>query len=345
MRRFFKTAWFKILMILLAVLVVFVVLAAVLGVRSSPATAVAGAASQPFSYVGSVLGRGFQQIGHFFVRSSTYEKEIQELQDQVTGYQKELADYQETKEKLSNYEAFDDLSKEHPDYKVCSATIIGKDAANNYCTFVVDRGEASGVKVNDPVICGRGQLVGVVTKVAPTYCVVSTILDPNINTSAQEIRTRENGYVTNTPDLARKGFCRLSGLDRGTQVSKGGVVVTAGIGGIYPRDLVIGTVQSVQDDKHDISSYAVIKPNVKIEEIGQVLILLSFEGQGISVSADLSDAQSGDGKSPEIGKTQKTEAARSTAGTTTRAAVTTTTRPVTRITGQTANTVSVAVGQ
>ena len=299
MRRFVKTVWFRIIMILLAVCILFVVLAAVLGARSSPASAVAGTAAQPFQYVGSVLGRGFRQIGLFFTRPSTYEKEIEQLQNQVTGYQKELADYQETKEKLSNYEAFEDLQSQHKDYKVKSATIIGKDAANYYGTFILDRGQVNGIKVNDPVICGQGQLVGVVTKGAPTYCVVTTILDPNIKASAYEVRTGENGYMTNSPSLKRKGYCMMAGLDRTTQVSRGGVVSTAGIGGIYPRDLIIGTVVDVKDNKRDVSSYAIVRPNVKISQISQVLIITSFYGQGISVASDLS-AEQGQAEAPGI---------------------------------------------
>lgn len=321
MRKFVKTVWFRILMILLAICILFVILAAVLGSRSSPASVVAGTAAEPFEYVGSVLGRGFRQIGLLFTRPSTYEREIKNLQNQVTGYQKELADYQETKEKLANYEAFEDLQAQHKDYKVKAASVIGKDAANNYGTFILDRGSASGVKVNDPVIYGRGQLIGVVTKVAPSYCVVTTILDPSINASAYEVRTAENGYVTNNSSLKRKGYCMLAGLDRTTQIQKGGVVCTAGIGGIYPRDLVLGTVIDVEDSSRDISSYAVIKPNVKISQISQVLIITSFKGQGISVASDLS-AEQAQAEEPGIARGSTSGNAR----TTSTRAITTTSR-------------------
>jgi len=224
----------------------------------------------------------------------------------VVGYQKELADYETAKEKLSLYEDFLDIKNEHEDYQVVSATVIGKDAASNYATFVLNKGTASDVKVNDPVICGEGQLVGVVTKTAPTYCVVSTILDPTISVSAYDIRTRENGYINNTTNLAAKGYCRMSGLDRATAVSKGGVVCTAGVGGIYPRDLVIGTVKDIKNDSHDISAYAVIEPNVTISEINEVLIITSFDGQGISASAN-EDAEGEDATSPDVESTTDEE--------------------------------------
>ncbi|MBO7681423.1 MAG: rod shape-determining protein MreC, partial [Clostridia bacterium] len=299
MKGFVRSLWFRILAVILAILVIFLILAAVLGSKSSPLSAVAGTATQPLSRVTSVLGNGFSSIGHFFTRSSTYERRIADLEDKVVSAQKQLADYEETKQKLESYEDFLGIKEEHPDYQVISATVIGKDSANNFTTFVFNKGSASGVKVNDPVIYGDGQLVGVVTKVAPTYCVVSTVLDPKISISAYDIRSRESGYVTNDADIVKKGFCRLSGLDRNTKVAKGGVIATAGVGGIYPRDLIIGTVREVKNGDTDISAYAVIEPNIDVTELNEALIMIGFEGQGIAVTYD-EGAEGADADSPEV---------------------------------------------
>ena len=294
MRHFFKTVWFKIIAVVLSILILFLIVAAVIGSKTSPVTAVSGAAVQPVQYVTSIVGRGFGQIGRFFTRSSSYEARIDKLEDQVESYQKQLADYEKTKEKLKNYEDFLDIKEEHEDYEGLSATVIGKDSAANYATFVLNKGSVAGVRVNDPVICGKGQLVGVVTKVAPTYSVVSTILDPTISVSAYDIRTRENGYITNSAEISKRGNCRLSGLDRTTAIAKGGVICTAGVGGIYPRDLVIGTVKEVKNDDYDISAYAVVVPDVDITEVNEVLVITKFEGQGISASFNTFDEEDDD---------------------------------------------------
>ena len=284
MRKFAKTLWFKIISIIFAVLIVLTVVAGIIGSRSSPLTVAAGTVSTPVKQAVSYVGRGFQQIGHFFVRPSVYEKRIKDLEEQVLGYQKELADYEATKEKLENYEDFLSIKEDNPDYKVISATVIGRDAASGNATFVFNKGGKDGIAVNDPVIYGNGQLIGVITKVAPTYCVASTILDPKLSVSAYDIRSRETGYLSNTSELAVKGCCKMAGLERQTAVSKGGVVCTAGVGGIYPRDLIIGTVEEVKNDEHDISAYAVIKPNVRLDEMNEVLIITEFSGQGISAT-------------------------------------------------------------
>lgn len=311
MKRFFKTLWFKILAAILAVLILFTIIAGVSARRGSPLSSTIGIVAEPFEIVASGVSRGAGYIKHLFTRSTTYEKRIEELENQVTEYQKDLADYESAKQKLEQYEAFLGIQEDHTDYEVLSASVIGKDSANNYTTFVLNKGTASGVKVNDPVIYGAGQLVGVVTKVAPTYCVISTILDPNISISVYDIRTRESGYITNTTELAAQGLCKLSGLNRDTAVTKGAIINTAGSGGIYPRDLVIGTVTNVQNDDYNLSAFATVKPNITIADVQEVLILTAFDGQGISVATD-SGASSSDATSPEIESSPSTTTSSST---------------------------------
>ena len=102
-----------------------------------------------------------------------------------------------------------------------------------------------------------------------------------MNISALESKTRENAYVTTTIELSQKGNCILSGLERTTAVSPGGIIVTSGIGGTYPKGLIIGTVSEVVENEYDLSNYAVIKPGVNIKDIEDLFVITDFEGQGI----------------------------------------------------------------
>ncbi len=314
MRHFVKSLWFKILSAILAVLIIFTIIAGVSSSRGNPLSATVGAVAQPFEVVAAGVSHGAHYVKGLFTRPVVYENRIEELETQLTKYQKELADLETTKQQLAQYEAFLGVQKKHKDYKVVPADVIGKDAANNYTTFVLNRGSTSGIKVNDPVIVGAGQLVGVVTKVAPTYSVISTILDPNISISVYDIRSREAAYITNTTALAAKGLCKLSGLNKDTAVTKGGVIDTAGVAGIYPRDLIIGTVIEVENDDYNLSAYAIVKPNVNIADVQEVLVLTEFEGQGISVASDI-EAVEEEATSPEVSQTQSSTTASATAPT------------------------------
>ena len=270
MKKFFKSTWFKILVALLTVLLAFIIFAVVTAHGSSPLSTAMGTVAQPIYRGAAAVGKGFTKVGDFFT-----SKEIADLQSR-------LADYEQTKQKLELYEGALEIKESNPDYKFVSAVIIGKDSSNAFTTFTFNKGSADGISVNDPVIYGKGQLVGVVTKISATYCVVSTILDPNVNVSAYEVRTRETGFVSNTASVSKDGFCRLSGLDRNTSIAAGGIVCTTGVGGVYPRDLIVGTVKEVKNEDSDISSYAVIEPSVDIDNLEDALIITDFNGQGVS---------------------------------------------------------------
>ncbi len=282
MKKFFKSTWFKILVALLTVLLAFIIFAVVTARGSSPLSTAMGTVAQPIYRGAAAVGKGFTKVGDFFTSKEKYKAEIEDLESEIADLQSRLADYEQTKQKLELYEGALEIKESNPDYKFVSAVIIGKDSSNAFTTFTFNKGSADGISVNDPVIYGKGQLVGVVTKVSATYCVVSTILDPNVNVSAYEVRTRETGFVSNTASVSKDGFCRLSGLDRNTSIAAGGIVCTTGVGGVYPRDLIVGTVKEVKNEDSDISSYAVIEPSADIDNLEDALIITDFNGQGVS---------------------------------------------------------------
>ncbi len=284
MNRFVKSTWFKAIVGILIALFIFLIIAAATSKSNSPLTSAVGTVVKPIARVSSSIGRGVSNFLDFFKSKNAYKAEIKDLEDQIADYEKQLVDYEKLKQTNKLYEDALGVKEQHEDYEFVAATVIGRDAADVYTSFTLNRGSKDGVKVKDPVICGKGQLVGLVTKVSTTYCVVSTILDPKVSVSAYEVRTRETGYIANETSLSSTGLTKLSGLNKTTSIAAGGIVCTSGVGGIYPRDLVIGTVSEVRDGDHDISAYAVIKPSTDIKDIEDVLVITSFNGQGVTGS-------------------------------------------------------------
>ncbi|NLL63054.1 MAG: rod shape-determining protein MreC [Ruminococcaceae bacterium] len=279
MKRFIKTTWFKVLIAVLCILLIFVIIAIATKGGSSPLSTAVGTVTEPLARASSAVGRGFVKISNIFTSSEKYEKQIKDLKEEIAGYQSKLADYEQTKQKLALYEGALGIKEVNPDYEFVPAIVIGKDASSSFTTFTFNKGSKDGVEKNDPVIYGEGQLIGVVTKVSVTYCVVSTILDPNVSLGAYEVRTRETGFLTNNASLAKEGLCRLSALERTTAIAPGGIVCTTGVGGVYPRDLIVGTVKEVRNDEHDVSSYAIIQPAADIDGLEDALILINFDGR------------------------------------------------------------------
>lgn len=276
MDNFFKSTTFKVLVTIAVVLLSATIVATVLPGSTSPLTNVLGVITSPLQDAASSLSSKFDNVTGGFISSKTYKDRVAELEQQVAEYQSQLVDYENTKKRLESYEAFLDVREKHPDYTCTYATVIGRDGADIFGSFTLDRGSKDNVKVNDAVISGE-YLIGVVTEVNATSCVVRSVFDPSVNVAAYEIRTGELGYVSASYDLSVKEMCKLTGLDTKTAVSEGGIVCTSGTGGIFPKDLIIGTVVSVEQSETDLSSYAVIKAAVNANEIHDCFIITAYE--------------------------------------------------------------------
>ena len=278
MIRFLKSTAFKIFAVVAAALLAGSVFAVVSRSGSSPLTSVTSFVFGPVSRLSSYVAAEFSKLPISFRSSSTLAKEVDELKNQVDSLTNQLVELEQLRNKNALYQEFLGIKEEHSDYVFAEAAIIGRDAADNLGTFTLNKGSLSDISVNDPVIYGK-YLVGVVASVTPTQCTVNTILNPKLNVSAYEVRTRDLGFVTTTVALAREGHCHMPGLSSSTAVTAGGIVCTSGVGGIFPRDLIIGNIVDVVDGSVDISASAIISPGIEFDDITDVFIITSFDEQ------------------------------------------------------------------
>ena len=110
---------------------------------------------------------------------------------------------------------------------------------------------------------------------------VLSLLNPQINVSAIESKTRETAYVTTDSEQSKNGACIMAGLERTTLIAPGGIIITSGIGGIYPKGLIIGTVTQVVESEYDLTSYAIVEPGVDLRGLEDVFVITDFRGQGV----------------------------------------------------------------
>lgn len=283
MGEFFRSKKFKILACVVAALMVGTVFATVSHNGSSPISSVLSATFSPIERFSSFLAEKTEDFKLHFRSAAFYAERVEELEAEVEKYQVQLVEYEQAKQKLAVYEEFLDVKEENPDFEFEDAAIIARDSADMYYSFVISKGSAAGISVNDPVIYGK-YLVGVVSSVKLNTAVVKTVLDPEVNAGAYDIQSREYGYVTTTNSLSAEGRCMLPGLKKTTSITGGSVICTSGIGGIYPKDLIIGTVEEVLNDTQTVSVYAVINPGVEIADLQDVFVIKSFDGQGITTT-------------------------------------------------------------
>ena len=213
MRNFLRSTSFKILLTVVVVLLAGAIAAAALASGTSPLTSAVGTVFSPLSDAAAYISEKFDNFKGGFISSRSYMDRVEELEEQVADYQSKLVDYEKLQKQVEAYEKFLGVKEKNPDFQFVAGTVIGRDAADVFGSFVLNCGSADGVAVGDPVISGE-YLIGIVNETSPTSCTVLSVCDPKFSAAAYEIRTGEAGYTQTTTKLGVQGVLKLSGLER-----------------------------------------------------------------------------------------------------------------------------------
>lgn len=191
----------------------------------------------------------------------------------------QLVDYFEMKEENASYENILSVKDAMPDLGLTAAGVVGRDPGDVFYDFTINRGTLSGVSKGDAVITEMG-VVGVVEEVYATSSRVRSILSEDTQIGAVAKESGESGVITSDIQFADEGRVRMTYLEQDTQVRPGAIITTSGTGGMFPTDLLIGRVESVERSEVDSSYYAVVMPYVDVKTVSDVFVITSFEGKG-----------------------------------------------------------------
>lgn len=278
MKNLLKSNRFKLIAAVIALLLVGMLLCAANGHGETAQSSIIGTVFTPAHWVAGKLSDGLDKITSNAKGDAQYEQKIDELQKELGELQNQLADYDNLKAQNELYKDALELKEDNPDFKYLSASVIGRDSANPYCSFTISKGSVNGIKDGDAVLYGK-YLVGVIKKAYPTYSVVSSIIDPDFSVSAYDINTKELSYVTGDAEIAKDGYCKFENLDSTTKIAYGSIIATAGISSTMPKGIIIGTVRDINDETTNISTYALIEPGTDITRLDECLVLIGFTAE------------------------------------------------------------------
>ena len=278
MRDFFKSLRFKIILAVVAVILGGMLYAASTGGLATIPEQLLSYVVYPIQRAAASVSDGISEFLSVFLDArANYEENIA-LKEQIAEYRKMLVDYEDTKTENERLKEITGLKELNEDFEFQPAGVIARDPDDRFGSFTIDIGTLHGISVRDPVVTGAG-LIGYVSKVGPTYAQVTTILSPDCNVGAMEIRTKDTGNITGTVEYAAEGLTKFELLPRETEVLEGDIVVTAGTSGLFPQNLVVGTVEEVALEQSGITRYAVIRPVTEISEVKNVFVLTDFLGK------------------------------------------------------------------
>ena len=154
-------------------------------------------------------------------------------------------------------------------------------------TVTIDKGSADGLTITMPVTSSAG-VIGQIIEVSAKTSTVRLISDENSGVSAMVQDTRAQGMLQGQPD----GTLRLEHVSVDSDVKVGDIIVTSGIGGVFPKGLPLGTVSSVEKSANDVYYTIVVRAQTTAENNEEVLVITSLTDEQSASDEDVSSANS-----------------------------------------------------
>lgn len=213
----------------------------------------------------------------FFINFSNVKKENEELTAKNAELENKLIEYERMKDENTRLREMFDYSQTNANYDYLGCNIIGYSGGNISNGYIIDKGTKDGVEKDMVVITPAG-LVGKVTKASSSFAIVQTILNENIAVAAMVESTDETtGILQGITDSKNKNLTELSNIPIESAIKEGDKILTSGLGEMYPKEIRIGEVISVEVDNVGIMKRAVVKPYVDFNKLEELFVVVPKE--------------------------------------------------------------------
>jgi len=192
------------------------------------------------------------------------ETEVAQLEAQIIDLQQQLTEY----EKLS---ALLDFARAHPDNQYLAATVIGRDPSPFLHYMIINKGSDDGIRRGMPVVTQQG-LVGRIARVTADGAAVHLITDPSSTINIRLEPSRAEAILAGS----LTGDITIDLIPQAAEVQPGDLVLTSGLGGNYPPNILVGRVTGVRSQDFALFQNASVQPVVDFSRLEIVLVITNF---------------------------------------------------------------------
>lgn len=225
-----------------------------------------GPIQRPFYKMGNGIANSF----HFISSVRDLAKENKDMTDEINDLTSRIALLEEVKRE--NNVLRDQLKLTSRDeFVLDSALVIGRDPSNLSREIIIDKGSSSGIQKDMAVIISEGILVGRISEVFKDSSKVLLITDSRslVNATVQE--TRATGIVRGQHGLGLV----MDTIPQNEVVQKDDVIITSGLGGVFPKGLVIGKIKELKNTDNELFQEATVQPLFHLKDVELVFIILN----------------------------------------------------------------------
>ena len=188
-----------------------------------------------------------------------------------------LIEFEHENRRLKQLLSFSD----HTGFKGVPSTVIGRDPSNWVRTITIDKGSDDGVRPNLAVVDGNA-LVGQTTVVNRTSSTVRLVTDVTSAVDSIVHGNRTPGIVEGTGQET----LRLRYVPKEVAVPTGGRISTAGLGGVYPKGLLVGVVTRTDTQVSGMFQGVEVQPNVDLLRLENVMVIIPEDSKPIEQPAE-----------------------------------------------------------
>ncbi len=198
-------------------------------------------------------------------RNAELEAEVANMQTQIIELQQQLTEYQILSALL-------DFARTYPEFEYTGASVIGRDPSPFVKYIHINRGSDDGIRRGMPVVTQQG-LVGRIAQTTASAALVQLITDAgttiNVRLEPERVEGQISGSIT--------GDVSLDYIPQEATVEPGDLVVTSGLGGNFPPNILIGQITSVRSQDFDLFQSASIQPVVDFVKLEIILVITNFQ--------------------------------------------------------------------
>ncbi len=207
----------------------------------------------------------------FFQNVEKLTNENEELKKENSDLEQKLRELEIIKAQNNTLKEYLGLTEKYTAYTTIPAYIINKDTSNYSSTFIINVGTDDGIKENMTVIADKG-LVGHVISVTKNTAKVQTIID---SASAISVIFESTGETAICKGTLETGKLKATYISTSAEILENDTVHTSGMGGIYPKGIMIGTVSKIENTKNITDRYATITSAVDFNKLETVLVIVN----------------------------------------------------------------------
>jgi rod shape-determining protein MreC len=195
------------------------------------------------------------------------------LQAENESLRRQLEEASEAEGDLRLMQDLFNYAVQRPDLRRVAAAVIGNDTGLAVRSIIIDKGSDDGVQVGMPVEAARG-LVGQVFRVTPHLAQVVLITDSASSVPVRMGSSRATGALRGG---GLGGSMTVEWVDLQFQLTTGELVLTSGLGGKFPQDIVIGRILDVDRSEAELFQRATVQAAVDFESLEMVFVVTNFD--------------------------------------------------------------------